>query len=96
MDIYDLLWYNNVDIAEETLHVPFLQHMQLADLQADNYVIFMIQDINYLVKVTEMLQEMCNKVTTPPDLQTFMKDRYDSYNKYAVATLKQFNLIVSL
>ncbi|XP_041934843.1 uncharacterized protein LOC121697395 [Alosa sapidissima] len=91
-DVYDLLWDNNMDIAEQTLEVPFLQHMQLGDLQADDYVSFTIQDINYLVRVTGMLGEMCEKEKLPEDLRRFMKERYDSYKNYAVATLQQFNL----
>ncbi|KAM9850699.1 uncharacterized protein ACBR49_006055 [Aulostomus maculatus] len=92
MDVYDSLWQKNEDIAYQTLAVPFLQHMQLGDLQADYYVGFMIQDINYLVKVTDMLKEMSEKVKAPKDISNFMKNRYESYQKYAEATLKQFNL----
>lgn len=94
MDIYDLLWDKNKDIAEQTLEVPFLQHMQVGDLQADHYVNFTIQDINYLLRVTDMLQEMCEKVNAPEDLRDFMQDRYDSYKEYALDTLQQFNLKV--
>ncbi|KAL2076731.1 hypothetical protein ACEWY4_027671 [Coilia grayii] len=92
MDVYDLLWTNNEDIAEQTLEVPFLQHMQMGDLQADNYVIFTIQDINYLVRVTAMLKEMCKKVKVPEDLKDFFEDRYKSYQSYADATLEKFHL----
>lgn len=92
MDVYDLLWYKNKDIAEQTLEVPFLQHMELRDLQADYYVNFTIQDINYLCRVTGILQEMCEKVKAPEDLHLFMQHRYDSYEKYALDILQQFNL----
>ncbi|XP_063076243.1 uncharacterized protein LOC134466271 [Engraulis encrasicolus] len=92
MDVYDQLWDNSKDIAEQTLELPFLQHMQMGDLQADNYVIFMIQDINYLVKVTDMLKEMCDKVKLPEDLKNFFGERYESYHSYAEATLEKFNL----
>lgn len=68
--------------------------MQLGDLQADNYVKFIIQDINYLVVVTDMLDEMRNKVGVPEDLHDFMEDRYESYKTYAESTLKEFNLNV--
>ncbi|XP_028254851.1 uncharacterized protein LOC114431500 [Parambassis ranga] len=91
MDIYDQLWAENQDVADHTLHTPFLQHMQLGDLQADHYVAFMIQDFYYLVQVTDMLKEMSDK-ELPEDLSIFMKDRYDSYKKYADATLQQFSL----
>ncbi|XP_031419341.1 uncharacterized protein LOC116219734 [Clupea harengus] len=92
MDVYDKLWDDNKDIAEKTLHVPFLEHMQMGDLQADNYVNFMIQDINYLQKVTDMLQKMSEEVICPDDLKEFMKKRFESYRGYAAATLKKFNL----
>ncbi|KAM4549429.1 uncharacterized protein PAE49_017343 [Odontesthes bonariensis] len=92
MDVYDSLWNKNKDVAEQTLRAPFVQHMQAGDLQADDYTCFMIQDFNYLVKVTEMLQEMCQRGTLPDDIQQFMQDRYKSYKEYAVETLKQFNL----
>ncbi|MED6265605.1 hypothetical protein CHARACLAT_027217 [Characodon lateralis] len=91
-DVYDSLWTNNQDVAEQTLMVPFLQHMQFGDLQADNYVNFMIQDINYVLKVTDMLREMAQKVKSPDDLQTFMENRYQSYKQFAEMMLKQFNL----
>lgn len=68
--------------------------MQLGDLQADNYVKFIIQDINYLVVVTDMLDEMRNKVGVPEDLHDFMEDMYESYKTYAESTLKEFNLNV--
>ncbi|XP_047442923.1 uncharacterized protein LOC125009230 [Mugil cephalus] len=91
-DIYDRLWTNNLDIAKRTLEVPFLQDMQLGDLQADYYVSFTIQDVAYLVKVTEMLKQMCQKVKEPEDIHQFMLERFNSYNKYAEETLKLFNL----
>ncbi|MEQ2242216.1 hypothetical protein ILYODFUR_033462 [Ilyodon furcidens] len=90
-DVYDRLWIQNQDIAQQTLKVPFLQHMQSGDLKADVYVRFMIQDINYLVKVTEMLKKMCER-NMSPDIYLFMVDRYKSYKKYADATLAEFNL----
>ncbi|KAL4009747.1 hypothetical protein ACER0C_003599 [Sarotherodon galilaeus] len=90
-DIYDELWDNNIEIAQKTLKTQFLQHMQLGDLQADEYVKFMIQDIKYLVMVTEMLKEMYDKVKEP-DLREFMKDRYNKYSDIAEKTLKEFNL----
>uniref|UniRef100_A0A3P9B268 Thiaminase I, tandem duplicate 1 n=1 Tax=Maylandia zebra TaxID=106582 RepID=A0A3P9B268_9CICH len=94
IDVYEYLWVSNQDIAEHTLHTPCLQHMQLGDLQADNYVKFIIQDINYLVVVTDMLDEMRNKVEVPEDLHDFMEDRCESYKTYAESTLKEFNLNV--
>lgn len=76
------------------LHTPCLQHMQLGDLQADNYVKFRIQDISYLVVVTDMLDKMRNEVEVPEDLHDFMEDRCESYKTYAESTLKEFNLNV--
>ncbi|XP_061593480.1 uncharacterized protein LOC133458029 isoform X2 [Cololabis saira] len=92
LDIYDSLWVNNQDIAEQTLKTPFLQHMQSGDLQADYYVTFTIQDINYLVKVTDMLKTMSERGDMPDYIHAFMKARYKSYKNYADDTLKQFNL----
>ncbi|XP_072244965.1 uncharacterized protein [Leuresthes tenuis] len=92
MDVYDSLWAKNLDVAEQTLKVPFVQHMQTGDLQADYYTVFMIQDINYLLKVTEMLKEMCEKGKLPEDVRVFMQGRYSSYKEYADDTLEQFNL----
>jgi len=94
MDLYDSLWNQNLEVAERTLKVPFVQHMQTGDLQADYYTVFMIQDINYLVKVTDMLKVMCEQVNLPVDIRQFMQDRYRSYKEYADDTLKQFNLSV--
>ncbi|XP_061593488.1 uncharacterized protein LOC133458032 [Cololabis saira] len=91
-DVYNSLWINSTDIAMETLRTPFVKHMKLGDLQSDDYVNFMIQDINYLVKVTEMLKEMTEKVKSPKNLQEFFKGRYESYKKFAQQMLKQFSL----
>uniref|UniRef100_A0A3Q2CY44 Thiaminase-2/PQQC domain-containing protein n=1 Tax=Cyprinodon variegatus TaxID=28743 RepID=A0A3Q2CY44_CYPVA len=82
LSTYDVLWQDNQDVAEQSLKQPFLQHMQSGDLQADDYMKFMIQDINYLVKVTEMLEEM-SKRNMENDIYLFMVDRYKSYKKYA-------------
>uniref|UniRef100_A0A3Q2FV17 Thiaminase-2/PQQC domain-containing protein n=1 Tax=Cyprinodon variegatus TaxID=28743 RepID=A0A3Q2FV17_CYPVA len=91
-DIYDSLWTDNEDMAKQTLSVPFLQHMQSGDLQADDYVSFMLQDIYYLLNVTDMLKQMAQKVKKPEDLRFFMENRYQSYKKFADLMLKQFNL----
>ncbi|KAM6921820.1 uncharacterized protein FYW49_007466 [Xenentodon cancila] len=91
-DVYDSLWIDNADIAMETYRTPFVEHMKLGDLQSDEYVNFMIQDINYLVKVTEMLKQMSEKVKSPEDLRDFFKGRYESYKKFSEQVLKQFNL----
>ncbi|KAM9762067.1 uncharacterized protein ACNS7B_004280 [Menidia menidia] len=92
MDVYDLLWMKSRDVAEQTLQVPFFQHMQAGDLQADCYTCFLIQDINYLVRVTDMLGVMCERGGLPEDIRLFMENRYRSYKEYANQTLNQFNL----
>ncbi|XP_038153222.1 uncharacterized protein LOC119791273 [Cyprinodon tularosa] len=91
LSTYDVLWQDNQDVAEQSLKQPFLQHMQSGDLQADDYMKFMIQDINYLVKVTEMLEEM-SKRNMENDIYLFMVDRYKSYKKYQKETLANFHL----
>ncbi|KAK5600779.1 hypothetical protein CRENBAI_010265 [Crenichthys baileyi] len=90
-DFYEALWKDNLDLAEQILKLPFLQHMQLGDLQADSYTTFMIQDIYYLAKVTDMLEMMSEKVKDS-DLQKFMKGRYESYKRFRVQMLENFNL----
>ncbi|XP_038153217.1 uncharacterized protein LOC119791270 isoform X2 [Cyprinodon tularosa] len=90
-DYYEELWEENLDLAKQTLKLPFLQHMQLGDLQADDYTVFMIQDIYYLAKVTDMLEVMSNK-DMPEDLKEFMKGRYESYDRFRTEMLKTFNL----
>ncbi|XP_061592966.1 uncharacterized protein LOC133457679 [Cololabis saira] len=92
LDVYDSLWDNNKDVAIQTWETPFMQHMKHGDLQSDDYVNFLIQDINYLVKVTEMLEKMAEKVQSPEDLKNFFRGRYESYNSFAKLMLKQFNL----
>ncbi|XP_035987197.1 uncharacterized protein LOC105918442 [Fundulus heteroclitus] len=91
-DVYEMLWQENLNLAEKTLKLPFLQHMQSGDLQADNYINFMIQDIYYLAKVTDMLKEMSKKVQKPPDLKAFMQGRSESYERFRTEMLKTFNL----
>ncbi|ROL46221.1 hypothetical protein DPX16_6255 [Anabarilius grahami] len=60
-DVYEFLWENNKCIASETIEVDFLQEMQNGSLQAERYVSFTMQDINYILNVTEMLKEMSTK-----------------------------------
>uniref|UniRef100_A0A3Q2U210 Thiaminase-2/PQQC domain-containing protein n=1 Tax=Fundulus heteroclitus TaxID=8078 RepID=A0A3Q2U210_FUNHE len=91
-DVYEMLWQENLNLAEKTLKLPFLQHMQSGDLQAENYINFMIQDIYYLAKVTDMLKEMSKKVQKPPDLKAFMQGRSESYERFRTEMLKTFNL----
>ncbi|MEQ2296870.1 hypothetical protein AMECASPLE_028829 [Ameca splendens] len=90
-DFYETVWLENQDLAEQTLKLPFLQHMQLGDLQADSYTIFMIQDIYYLAKVTDMLKKISEKVLND-DLKKFMEGRYESYNRFKIQMLEDFHL----
>lgn len=89
-DVYESLWENNKCIASETIEVDFLQEMQNGSLQAERYVSFTMQDINYILNVTEMLKEMSTKVILPVDLRNFMIGRYSSYKKYSDLILNQF------
>lgn len=89
-DVYEYLWENNKDIADTTLRTDFLIQMQNGSLQAERYVSFTNQDINYLLKVTKMLKKMSLKVTKPSDLRDFMKDTYLSYKSFADLMLKQY------
>ncbi|KAI4881387.1 hypothetical protein NFI96_011865 [Prochilodus magdalenae] len=91
-DIYEYLWNNNMDIATKTLQVDFLRQMQRGSLQAERYVNFTLQDINYLLNVTKMLQEMSEKVTKPEDVKAFMIGRYKSYQSFADFMLSQYFL----
>ncbi|KAL7827993.1 hypothetical protein AOLI_G00311450 [Acnodon oligacanthus] len=92
MDVYEYLWNNNTDIANKTLHVDFLRQMQSGSLQAERYVNFTLQDINYLLEVTKMLKKMSKKVTKPDDLKAFMTDRYNKYKSFAASFLSQYFL----
>uniref|UniRef100_A0A8C2FE02 Uncharacterized protein n=1 Tax=Cyprinus carpio TaxID=7962 RepID=A0A8C2FE02_CYPCA len=70
--------YYNLEFAHETLNLNFLQEMQ-----AERYISFILQDINYILMVMQMLKNMSAKEIQPDDLKEFIKDRYLSYQKYA-------------
>ncbi|KAA0720683.1 hypothetical protein E1301_Tti011564 [Triplophysa tibetana] len=89
-DVYEHLWKTNTDIANKTLEMDFLRQMENGSLQAERYVNFTIQDINYLLKVTKMLKKMRAKVSQPSDLKDFMQDRYTSYKSFADFILNQY------
>ncbi|XP_051977064.1 uncharacterized protein LOC127639201 [Xyrauchen texanus] len=89
-DVYEYLWLKNKDIAINTLEVDFLRQMERGSLQAERYVKFTIQDINYLLKVTDMLKDMSITVMEPDDLRDFMKSRYSSYKRFADSMLNQY------
>ncbi|XP_027006972.2 uncharacterized protein LOC113645525 [Tachysurus fulvidraco] len=81
-DVYEDLWTKSMDIADKTLHVDFMQQMQKNSLQAERYVNFTLQDINYLVQVTDMLKTMSKKVKKPKDISDFLIGRYKSYKSF--------------
>jgi len=93
-DVYELIWENNSAIAFETLRVDFLQQMQNGSLQAERYINFTMQDINYILTVTKMLKEMSEKEIQPDDLRDFINGRYLSYKKYTDLMLERFSFKV--
>lgn len=93
-DVYEDLWNMNLDIANKTLQLDFLQQMQTNSLQAERYVNFTLQDINYVQEVTKMLKTMIKKVRKPIDIRDFMTDRYTSYKKFLDLLNQQYFLQV--
>ncbi|XP_053506823.1 uncharacterized protein LOC128623697 isoform X1 [Ictalurus furcatus] len=91
-DVYEDLWNMNLDIANKTLQLDFLQQMQTNSLQAERYVNFTLQDINYVQEVTKMLKTMSKKVSKPNDIRDFMTGRYTSYKKFLDLLLQQYFL----
>ncbi|XP_043092315.1 uncharacterized protein LOC122342536 [Puntigrus tetrazona] len=89
-NVYEFLWENNADIANETIRLDFLIEMQNGSLQAERYINFTIQDINYVLNVTNMLKNLSVTVTRPSDLKTFFMDRYSSYNSFGKLMLQQY------
>ncbi|XP_063073539.1 uncharacterized protein LOC134464026 [Engraulis encrasicolus] len=81
-NIYLSLWEKSLDQAYQTLNLDFIQHMEAGDLPVDRYVNFTIQDIYYLVKVTDMLKNMSTSVKKPEDLRQFFQGRYSSYKRF--------------
>ncbi|XP_041935026.1 uncharacterized protein LOC121697539 [Alosa sapidissima] len=91
-NVYEFLWIHNMDIANSTLYLDFMQHMEVGDLRAERYVSFTIQDINYVVKVTEMLRKLSSSVKEPADLRQFFQGRYKSYKKFCDYLLNMYFL----
>ncbi|XP_034168967.2 uncharacterized protein LOC117599464 [Pangasianodon hypophthalmus] len=89
-DVYEDLWNWNVDVANKTLHVDFLQQMQTNSLQAERYINFTLQDINYVLEVTNMLKMMSKKVRKPEDIRDFITGRYTSYKSFLDVLLQQY------
>lgn len=95
-DVYESLWQNNKDIANKTLSVDFLRQMENGSLQAERYINFTIQDINYVLKVTDMLKIMSKRVTKPADLKDFMAARYSGYKDFGNLMVNQYLFKVRL
>ncbi|XP_030634742.1 uncharacterized protein LOC115815876 [Chanos chanos] len=92
LDVYEDLWETNKDIATRTLNSDFLKLMQHGSLKAERYINFTLQDINYVLKVTQMLKTMSEKVKVPEDLSSFLQGRYKSYKSFADSLLNQYFL----
>ncbi|XP_067115931.1 uncharacterized protein [Osmerus mordax] len=90
--LYDVLWNDSFDIVQMILKADFLQGMASVRLSAERFMTFNLQDIYYLVKVTEMLAEMKGKPQTPPDLKTFFEKKYNSYQSFAASVLEKYCL----
>lgn len=89
-DVYEDLWNKNLDIANKTINVNFLQQMQSNSLQAERFVNFTLQDINYLQEVTKMLKKMSESVKKPKDISDFLRGRYTSYASFLDLLLNQY------
>ncbi|XP_059360463.1 uncharacterized protein LOC132098338 [Carassius carassius] len=89
-DVYEFIWENNIDIAYKTIRGDFLIQMQNGSLQAERYISFTIQDLNYVLKVAGMLKKMSANVTQFNDLEDFFNGRYSSYKRFGNLMLKQY------
>lgn len=89
-DVYEEIWNKNIDIAYKTVQVDFLQQMQSNSLQAERYINFTLQDINYLREVTDMLKKMSERVKKPKDVSDFLSKRYESYRNFLDLLLNQY------
>lgn len=89
-DVYEDLWSMNMDIANKTLQLDFMQQMQSNSLQAERYVNFTLQDINYVREVTGMLKIMSKKVKKPKDLSDLITGRYNSYKSFLDLLIQQY------
>ncbi|XP_056311094.1 uncharacterized protein si:ch1073-67j19.2 [Danio aesculapii] len=87
-DVYNYLWENNKDIAAKTLHLDFLRQMENGTLQAERYVNFTIQDLNYALKVGDMLKKMSANESLPTDIKMLLEGRYTSYRKLSDFMMK--------
>ncbi|XP_036453224.1 uncharacterized protein LOC118826371 [Colossoma macropomum] len=92
-DVSEYLWDNNLDLAEGTLHVDFLNKIKSHTMKAERFVKFMLQDILYLDGVTTILKVMSEKVTEPEDLKNFIEGRYSSYKKFRDSCLQNLSIM---
>ncbi|XP_041096159.1 uncharacterized protein LOC121307898 [Polyodon spathula] len=90
--LYDVLWDDSQVIADKTLETDFLKQMANGTLEAERYINFTLQDIYYLVKVTELLKALSIQPETHTDIKQFILDRYNSYKKFADYVLNQYLL----
>ncbi|XP_066571328.1 uncharacterized protein LOC136760011 [Amia ocellicauda] len=90
--LYDELWDSNMDIANKTLETDFLKKMVAGTLPTECYMKFTLQDIYYLVGVTKILKHLKKQKEPREDVKDFLIERYNSYNRFAQETLKQYNL----
>ncbi|XP_067841719.1 uncharacterized protein [Heptranchias perlo] len=92
--LYNKLWNSNLDIAKETLKTDFLKRMDGNTLEAERYVIFMIQDLYYLVKVTHYINMIAMELSgsSEKELQTFFERRSNSYRKYTKYILDFYHI----
>lgn len=93
-DVYESLWTRNKDVATAIWNLPFLQKMKSGQLPSNLYVNFMVQDILYLLEVSNMLKDISEYVKEPEDIRVFMESSYNSYNKYATDILEDLKFKV--
>ncbi|KAJ8260347.1 hypothetical protein GJAV_G00179910 [Gymnothorax javanicus] len=91
-DLYEDLWNNNKYIADETLDLPFLKHMQSGSLSAEDYINFTLQDVKYLDEVVKMLYELINTRSIQTNTTKFLRDRYRGYSSYLTDVLESFSM----
>ncbi|TSP90494.1 hypothetical protein Baya_11046 [Bagarius yarrelli] len=89
-DVYEDLWNMNIDIANKTFLTDFIQQMQNNTLKAERYLNFTLQDVSYLIEVTDMLKIMSKKVKKPKDISAFLTGRYTSYKNFLDYLMGQY------
>ncbi|XP_043938526.1 uncharacterized protein LOC122811049 [Protopterus annectens] len=92
--LYDTLWDDNSNIAQEALNTNFLVLMAGGSLAAERYMNFTLQDIYYAVKVTELLNIQAKKSDPRKDVREFFNGRNASYTRFANDLLTEFHFKV--